>query len=232
MKIRELTLYINRFTEQQQFYADVLDLPIDHINNNVFAVQVGWTRFIFVRTDQHHLYHYCFLIPANKLLEAMRWMESKVEIIETEEGKIVFFDTWNAYSFYFYDGAGNIAECIVRHDLMNNSDKPFSSIDFLCINEIGLGTDNIRETNRQLNAAMGTKFWKGEMEIFATNGSQEGLFLLPNYTKKKTWFPTSIVIKPSPVKGIFENQGKIHELQFINKVVSKRMKTNKIKPWS
>ena len=215
MKIRELKLYTNKIAEQKLFFETTLGFTVYQEDNDMFWLQLGWTKFYFQRSMEDYKYHYCFLIPANKLLEAMQWLSPKVDIIAAEgDEKVVFFDTWNAHSFYFYDAAENIAECIVRHDLQNHSNKQFSIEDFLCVNEIGLGTDNISRTNQQLEDSLGTFFWKGDKERFAANGSQEGLFLMPNYLVKETWFPTEIFIKPNPLTGIIENEGKSYTVYF------------------
>lgn len=229
MKIKELTLYTNKIAEQKHFFETILGFTVHQENSDIFWIQVGWTKFCFKRSYECYLYHYCFLIPGNKLQEALGWVESKVEIIEAEEnGKVVFFDTWNAHSFYFYDGVGNIAECIVRHDLQNHSDKPFSITDFLCVNEIGLGTDNISKTNQQLEDHFGTPFWRGDKARFAANGSQEGLFLMPNYRVKETWFPTEIAIEPNPLIGIVENERRFYNFQFIDGEIKSHNAVSKI----
>jgi len=42
-------------------------------------------------------------------------------------------------------------------------------------------------------------------DVHGANGSEDGLFLLVNYNKKKTWFPTNIPPTPTPFEGIFEH---------------------------
>lgn len=217
MKIKELTLYTNNFVAQQDFFEKTLGFAIHKEDDDMFWIKVGWTKFCFKRSHESYLYHYCFLIPGNKLQESLEWIESKVKIIQTGENeKVVFFDTWNAHSFYFYDASGNVAECIVRYDLQNDSNKPFTMADFLCVNEIGLGTNDITKTNQQLEELLGTHFWKGDTLRFATNGSQEGLFVLPNYLVKDTWFPTEIPIKQNPLIGIVENEGEFYNFEYTN----------------
>lgn len=217
MQIKELTLYTNKLVEQKYFFENIFGFSVHEEDDSSIYLQVGWTKFVFKHSNENYRYHYCFLIPSNKLQEAIQWVESRVDIIEIEEhGKVVFFDTWNARSFYFYDAAGNIVECIVRYDLENVSDKPFSLSDLLCVNEIGLGTNDINKTNQQLEYNFETRLWKGDKERFAANGSQEGLFLLPNYNVKDTWFPTDIPIKPNPLTAIIENENNSYVLQFIS----------------
>ena len=62
----------------------------------------------------------------------------------------------------------------------------------------------------------GTEFWKGDIKRFGTNGSQEGLFLLPNYEIKDIWFPTKIKIKPEPFEIQFENNGERYHMEYKN----------------
>ena len=232
MKINELTLYTNELAAQQDFFEITLGFTIHKVDQEMFWIQIGWTKFCFKRSQESYQYHYCFLIPGNKLQEAMEWVESKTKIIEIEKNeKVVFFDTWNAHSFYFYDAAGNIAECIIRHDLKIDSDVPFRITDFLCVNEIGIGTDDIKKTNQQLEAQLGTHFWKGDTKRFGTNGSQEGLFLLPNYRVKDVWSPTEIPIRPNPLSGIVENEGKFHHFQFLDGEIKSNNVNDRVKKY-
>lgn len=170
----------------------------------------------YENVEKHH-YHFCFLIPSNKLNESLAWMQKRVEIVEVEKGEhIVHFDTWNAHSFYFYDADGNIAEFIVRHDLENTTNEPFGLNHVICVNEIGLGTNDPKALNSKLEQEIGSTFWKGDLERFATNGCQEGLFLLPNYNLKDVWFPSQIKIKPEPVHALIENNGELFKVSYQN----------------
>ena len=209
MKIRELTLFTNQLEKQKEFYQNVLDFELLDENENEFCIKVGWSKLRFVKSDKNHIYHYCFLIPSNKLIEAFDWIKNRTEIVDVEEGeKIVHFEDWNAESFYFYDGGGNIAEFIVRHDLKNEVNAEFDLNMVLCINEIGLGTTDVEKINYQLEESIGTSFYKGDLNRFGTNGSAEGIFLIPNYNLKETWFPTEIKIKAEPFETIIENKNK------------------------
>ncbi|MCL7987255.1 hypothetical protein M8998_04790 [Sphingobacterium sp. lm-10] len=221
MKIRQLTLYTNKLPEQKDFYLHVLGFPLIEEMETSFVIEVGWSRLEFRQSEEAHLYHYCFLIPSNKLYEALAWMESKVAIIDTETNeKIVFFDDWNPHSFYFYDGAGNIAECIVRHDLKNTSDLSFNISDFLCVNEIGLPTKDISQTLEELETNFGISLWKGDLLRFAASGSQYGLFLLPNYRVKETWFPTDITIACAPFTTVIEKGNNKYSFDYIDGKIS------------
>ena len=222
MKIRKIKLYTNKLEEEKTFYSETLGFNIVESNSNSFSVKVGWTDLTFEKNKKQHIYHYCFLIPSNKLQQALEWMEKRIPIIEIEYGrKTQRFESWDADSFYFYDASGNIAEFIVRTELNNGISSDFDINDVLCVNEIGMPTNNIKKTNTELQEKFGTQFWKGDLDRFGTNGSQEGLFLLPNHEIKNIWFPTSSVkIKPEPFEILIENNGVKHRMNYKNGIIS------------
>lgn len=215
MRIKTLKLYTTNLELEQKFYTETLGFELIESNSLRFSLKIGWSILTFERSSTKHEYHYCFLIPSNKLTEALEWMEKRVQIVDIEDGrKTQRFESWNADSFYFYDASGNIAEFIVRPDLNNSSDIAFDSSSVLCVNEIGMPTDDVRKINDELEAQLGTKFWKGDIDRFATNGTQEGLFLLPNYQIKDVWFPTDMKLKPEPFEVIVENENLEYILKY------------------
>lgn len=215
MKIRELTLFTNDIELEKEFYSNLLGFNITKQSADSFSLKIGWSRLTFLKSDKAYKYHYCFLIPSNKLEEALIWMEHRTKVLAIENGiKTQRFETWNAESFYFYDASGNIAEFIVRHDLNNQTNKPFSIEDVICVNEIGLPTPSITNTNAFLEKEIDSQFWKGNTLNFGTNGTQEGLFLLPNYKTRNKWFPTNVPITPSPFKAVIENNNMVYDFEF------------------
>jgi len=217
MKIKKLTILTNQLQEGKDFFTKTLGLKVYEENDDMFCIQIGWSKLEFKKSDIPFLYHYCFLIPSNRLPDALAWMENRVNILEIENGqRTVNFTEWNADSFYFYDGSGNLAEFIAHHDLENTSNKKFEITDILGINEIGIGTDDVSGVNSFLEETCQTEFWKGDLDRFGTNGSPKGRFLITNYNKKETWFPTQIRIKPSPFEVEIENNGKLYHLEFVD----------------
>lgn len=217
MKIKELSLFTNNLESEKKFYSKTLGFETIYSSHNQFSLRIGWSQLTFKQSKEYYCYHYCFLIPSNKLLEAMAWMESRTTVLAIENGgKTQRFESWNADSFYFYDASGNIAEFIVRHDLENQIETPFSIEDVLCVNEIGLPTKSIKKTNAHLKKEIGSEFWKGDQANFGTNGSQEGLFLLPNYETRTQWFPTNLRVEPSPFKAVIENNSVLFDFEFFN----------------
>ncbi|WP_196936825.1 VOC family protein [Sphingobacterium hungaricum] len=223
MRIEELKVLTNKLEAQKEFYKTTLGFELIEESDTQFSIQVGWTYLTFIQSVEPHTYHYCFLIPSNKLEEGLKWFDQRLETVTLEDGgKTVHFDSWNADSFYFYDGAGNIAECIVRHELKNESGTEFNLSDLLCVNEIGIGTSSIPAFDQQLKKEMDVNLWKGDLTRFAAHGSQEGLFLLADYHMKETWFPTQIKIKASPFEAVIKNNNRQYAVEYKNDVLTSR----------
>ncbi len=225
MKLKKLQLGTHRLDEEKVFYSVTIGFPLTNDTADGFTVRIGWSELEFIRSKEPTPYHYCFLIPAHKLEEGLKWMDERVEIISIENNrKIQHFESWNADSFYFYDASGNIAECIVRYDLNHPTYRAFGIDDFLGVNEIGLPTESIVETNRYLEQHIGSSFWKGDLQQFGAHGSQEGLILLPNYKTKKEWFPSDVKITPSPFEAFIENNNTGYVLSFRENILNVKMK--------
>ncbi|MBT4776007.1 MAG: glyoxalase [Crocinitomicaceae bacterium] len=217
MKIIELTLYTNEISNQLKFYSSILGFKIIEESTSSFSVQVGHSKLTFKESEKSFIYHYCFLIPSNKLNESIEWLNKRVAIISYENGRVIepASKEWNADSVYFLDPAGNILEFIVRYDLNNfNHSKSFDLSQILCVNEIGMPSKNLKKINRILVKKLGSKLWTGNLERFGANGTQDGLFLLVNYNTKRNWFPTEVVPAPSPFYGVFESNGLNHQLSY------------------
>ena len=224
MRIKKLQLFTNQLLKEKEFYNETLGFELLADSRKAFRLKIGWSELSFIHSDKAHHYHYCFLIPSNKLQEALSWMEHSHEVIEIEKGrKTQGFESWNADSFYFYDASGNLAEFIVRHDLKNTSDSNFTISDVLCVNEIGLPSQNIKKLNQELNAISKTELWKGDLERFGTHGSDEGMFLMPHTLLKKNWFPTDMKIESAPLLVQTEHQGQSYEIKFKNEKVEGRL---------
>lgn len=214
MRIKQLDLYTQDLTAQREFYIGTLGAKLMNESITSFTIEIGWSQLTFIESKEKHEYHYCFLLPENQLIEALNWFEKRIPIVETEEGKIVHFENWNARSFYFYDGSGNIAECIVRHDLNNQSDKTFDFNSLQGVNEMGLPTPSIPDTLAQFNAHFPLEIWRGDTDRFAGCGDLEGLFLLPNYSVKKIWFPSEIEITPTDFTCVVDVNDQNFEVSF------------------
>ena len=221
MKIKEITLYTNKLKAQKYFYQNTLGFDLIEENEDAFSIQIGASKTTFQRSKKDYKYHYCFLIPSNKLDDAIKWISKKLDLIKIEGERVIQrFDSWNAESVYFFDGDGSLAEFIVRYDLDNaTTEDNFDINQIISFNEIGMTTRDVAKTNAILEKQLNSSLWKGGLERFGVNGTQEGLFLLVNYELKKSWFPTQVPTQPSPFKGIFESEGKLFNLVFENEEI-------------
>jgi len=226
MKFKKLKLYTHRLESELKFYSETLGFKLLESHNSSFSVQTGWTELTFEKSKKEHQYHYCFLIPSNQINKALEWMEKRTKIIDIENGrKIQNFDSWNADSFYFFDASGNIAEFIVRYDLNNGDENEFDISKVLGINEMGMPTNDVKKLNEQLEDELKTKFWKGDINRFGSNGNQEGIFLLPNYELREHWFPTSLKIKAEPFEAVIENDEKEYMITYIDEQLETKFRT-------
>ena len=145
MNITLLELHAKDLQAQRSFYTDVLELKAD-LSASVLDVQVGTTMMRFVEAPANFdgAYHFAFNIPENQIRLAKEWVSARTEILR-DENKLDEFDfsDWNAHSFYFKDAAGNILECIARHNLKNRSEGKFTANQLLCVSEIGLPSENV-----------------------------------------------------------------------------------------
>lgn len=217
MRIRELHLFTNDLEKTKSFYNTIFSFDIIDEKDDQFSVQIGWTKLSFIKSTQNSIYHFSFLVPKNQFEHAFNWMKNKVEILYTEPNhQFATFENWNAKSFYFYDGAGNLAEIITHYNLDYEPNTEFNHTSILGISEIGLPTTSIKTINEILEEKTTSKFWKGDEKTFGTNGSDEGKILLPNYFIKKTWFPTDLMIHPTPFTTIIENDHLYSKIIFDN----------------
>jgi len=208
MKIKKLNLYSHNLEAQKKFYHKQLGFEIKNKSSKHFSIQVGHTLLSFTASEKPHKYHYCFLIPSNHFETATHWLQNKIPLIVNDDGITQHqFKSWNAAAIYYYDPDGNVAELIVRYDLKNESTSEFGVDQFLSVNEIGVPTKDISKTHNLLLDKTNSPFWKGNLQRFGTNGTQDGLFLLINNTIKKTWFPTEVKTESAPFEATIEVEG-------------------------
>lgn len=224
MQIKTLTLYTNDIKKQKTFYNKIFGLPIIETKEHEFTVRVGTTKLIFKEGKNDSKYHYCFLIPSNKLNEAVNWLKERLTIVKiNQKQETQFFESWNAEAVYFYDGNNNLVEFIARYDLKNDTKTPFDNSQIINVNEIGMSSNNkIAQLNKVLEQHTKSKFWKGDLERFGTNGDQNGLFIMVNNTIKKEWFPTTIFPESLPFTALIEVENSEFNIEFKNEELTLR----------
>src|SRR5690554_1022636 len=219
MKIEELTLYTKKLNAQNFFYSQVLGLEETGVFTGGISFQVGDTLLKFIEKDTFQPYHFAFNVPADQIPEALVWLKGRVEIQRDGTNEIVDFPAWNARSIYFYDADNNILEFIGRKDIKTSISLPFSGRSFFEISEIGLATDNFDEKYHILLNDLNLNKFGGGKEVFAAFGSDNGLFILIDKSRKD-WFPTNDKAHAADFKTIINLDEKRIEVEYTNQILS------------
>ena len=77
--IAKLRLLGRKLEEQRHFYREVLGLPIEGDSAHEITVLAGHSKITFADEKpeyQNPFYHFCFLIPENKLESARVWLSN------------------------------------------------------------------------------------------------------------------------------------------------------------
>lgn len=212
MKIKYLKIQTSNLEAQLEFYEKALGLPILEKNEKRFLVKTGYSILEFHQTEKSKPYHIAFHIGANQEMEAVKWLQNRVSILQNEEKNIVNFPAWNAKSIYFYDEDQNVIEFISRKNL-HPLNEGFSEKSLLGIAEIGLSTDTVEEFFRFLNVNFKLEIYFGKPDVFCAIGDENGLLITVD-KDEKTWFPTDDKAFPADFDLKFERNGKLFELNY------------------
>jgi hypothetical protein len=215
MKISYLELSAKELKAQRDFYADILELPVE-LDSSILKLKVGKTDLTFTQapTEFDDAYHFAFNIPENQFHASKEWISSRIPLLRDENGQDEFESkSWNSHSVYFKDAAGNVLEFIARHNLKDAVDGDFDSQQILNVSEIGLPSENVIEFANELCTRLGLSvFLQEPNETFTPVGDDNGLFILP--IKDRIWIPNSgVPAKLLPVKVTGEANGKQWEVR-------------------
>lgn len=213
MKIKELKLYTSKLKEQVAFYGDVLGLKTLDRSDKRASFRIRNSILHFIERTHTTPYHFAINIPANKEQEALKWLQSKLEILKDGEDEIIDFTAWNAKAIYFYDKDKNIVELIARKNLKNGTDTNFGSDQLLEISEIGVPTKDVKTVYDSLRQAMDIKIYDGGFGSFCALGDENGLFICVNMDRKD-WYPTNDKAFPSEFELKILEQGNPFNIEF------------------
>ncbi|MDF1864134.1 MAG: hypothetical protein P1U70_04845 [Saprospiraceae bacterium] len=215
MRIKKLKLYSNQINKLIHFYESVLGFEITKKKSTYFEVKIGYTILAFEESNQACYYHFAFNIPSFQSLNALKWLQKRVEILPDETGKLICeFVNWNAEAIYFYDPAGNVLEFIARKNLNIVANEKFSSKSVINISEMAMPVNDVKAHFDFLNNEFedfSIEKYSGDYKRFCASGDEEGLFIIVD-TKVKKWYPTN---KPSlafPFEIWFESNNKNYHL--------------------
>lgn len=205
MNIQAIEICTTDLRKTELFYTEVLNLGLLQKNKEIISFKVGNTVLTF-RSDKRFaspIYHFAFNIPNNQLNEAIDWLNGMVYLLSVDTEKdsyIADFSSWNANAIYFQDNNGNILEFIVRYDLDDQSEFPFTTQSITCISEIGIVTDDVSECIRTLTETHDIQLFSKQapQSRFAALGDDHGLLIISE--TGRNWFPTAIPGAKFPLK--------------------------------
>ncbi len=191
MRMTELRLKTADLQAQREYYAHILRLPVIAERGGCLTIQAGSTRLVFEQEDHWRgRYHFAFDVPENQFDAAQKWITQRTSLVKLDGQQAFKSAGWNANNFYFYDAEGNILECIARHNQANASDTPFSEKSLLYISEIGLATDDVTATVRDLCRNLNLSVYDGAgSDTFTAVGDEQGLFIVVK--RGRIWYPNT-----------------------------------------
>ncbi len=219
MELRKLKLYSKDISAQFNFYKNVLGFEVDFFEENKIFMRTGSTHLIFEEDKKSNfIYHFAFLIPNQKLEQAIIFLEKKgIDLLKKDGEKIIHFGTKENYvgrAIYFFDEDGNIAEFIERPSLNFESKEDFNLNQIIKINEIGMPTDDPMEVSRQL-----INHFKIQLinlhhlnDSFCWVGDYDGVFIVVK--NGRSWLPTELSAQSNDFHVEFESSGEIYQMEF------------------
>lgn len=224
MIVEKLTLQSHNFLRQYQFYVETLGFELLEQTENSFSVKAGNSTLVFKKSATKCYYHFAFNIPAFQILDALDWMQQRVDILKYQGDLIVDFPNWNAKAFYFFDADNNIVEFIDRRNLDAATGKAFSIENLLEISEVGLPVNNILQTFQSLNKQTAIEKYSGDLTTFCSAGDEHGLFIIVDQNNKN-WLPTDLPARAYPFELHFKCGSVKYLLKYAGEeVILKRLK--------
>lgn len=213
MKIKHLILDCANLQEQKYFYTRKFAFDVVEEDDESITLQMGDSKLTFTENRLNKsYYHFAVNIPFDALSKALNWLDKKVDIIETKDGKIQDFSNWKAQAIYFFDPAGNIVEFIGRERVESKSRTVFNEKDIISISEVGLPVFQVNEAFKIIHNQSGVDKFDCKSSTFCACGDDHGLFIIVDKAEK-TWFPTDDAAKAFPLKVSFENRKKHYTLR-------------------
>ncbi|AEV33524.1 putative ring-cleavage extradiol dioxygenase [Owenweeksia hongkongensis DSM 17368] len=213
MKIKHLTLDCANLQEQKYFYTNKFAFDVVEESDESITLQMGDSKLTFLENRlKKSYYHFAVNIPFDSINKALHWLDKKVDIIETKDGKIQDFSNWKALAIYFLDPAGNVVEFIGRERIKSKSRTVFNEKDIINISEVGVPVFQVSEAFKIISQESSLQKFDCDASTFCASGDDEGLFIIVDKAEK-TWFPTDEAAKAYPLKVLFENEKKTYTLR-------------------
>lgn len=190
MRITSVVFNTSDLRRAETFYGELLGLPVHHENDGL-RVRVGSSELVLregpTGPGRQHL---AWTIPRGQLPSAKLWLSSRVTLLRDTDGQDEFDmpTMWNARSLYFTDPDGNILELIIRREIPDDRDHPFTAADIQNISEVGVPVADVAAAAAGIRAAFGLPGYGSGSASFQPLGTVHGMLIL--VTPGRAWFPT------------------------------------------
>lgn len=189
MKIREVTLTVQRLADVARFYRDVLRLPVASKDGQA-EVTAGSSRLMLKPAGSFRgVHHLAFGIAPADFALARSWLEQRVDLIAAD-GSVVIDgpDGWHSRSLYFLGPEDILLELIARDADATASGSDGSVPRILSISEVGTGVPDVAAAVRTLTQTLGLPTFPPQGGGFAPVGSHDGLLIVVD--QDRIWFPS------------------------------------------
>lgn len=205
MKFLEIELYTNDPVGTRAFYTEHLGLSIISESTEHLTIQLGWTKLTFQAVQIAVAPHYLAINLPDALLDICKDYYQLRDLVPQNFGKkqIALLNRYT-YAGYCQDNNGNVILFIGRNDLPTYSFKLTASKLFQGVNELGIVTEYVPETARQLIRRLATdsiKIYEQDQD-FALIGDSEGCFVISKTGQK--WPLTDVLSSLSYCKVVLE----------------------------
>ena len=219
MELNKIKLFSKDIAAQFHFYKNILGFKVVYKKENQISFQAGQTELIFEEdVNSNFIYHFAFLIPNQKIEEAIPFLETKgIELLQRNGEKIIYFGTKEKYTgraIYFFDEDGNIGEFIERPSLGHTAIDDFNLKQIIKINEIGIPVEAPISFSQQLISKYQIQLIDPNhlTENFCWVGDYNGVFIVVKNGRK--WLPTELPAYSNDCLVEFESSGKNYEMNF------------------
>lgn len=219
MKFEQITLLTSNFTETMQFYDEILECPVQKINEDCFNVEIGESTLVFQRTNElmQPYYHFAIDIPYNYFYDMKQHFQNILFLLMEEGKHSVYYESFIAHSMYFNDPSGNIVELIAR--ATNITDEPefsrISEMSFVCNDSTTLYEALL---NYSVSTHNDTKFNPRELNFVGDAKDENYILITPEQRKwlfsdkMSLAFPITITTEQFQLSYNTKNQWKLHSL--------------------
>ena len=188
MRFTSLTITASDLERAAAFYEGVLGLDVRRTPGGFEAIVGRTTLVVLQGATAWGGIHLAFTIPRNRFDEGKTWLAARtpLSVMDGSDELHLPDAPWCSRSVYFRGPDGIVLELIARDNLHNDSTEPFASASLLCVSEIGMAVQDVRETVARLHAEFGAPPFGSGGDEFAPIGDDDGLFIV--VAEGREWF--------------------------------------------